>query len=128
MPPSLVDYSDLPPGHPPVLTFAAKWHTDSEIFIKTPTLCPAPVEPERIAAIQDFAVRAYSVVRCRGYARIDFREDSSGQLHILEVNPNPDLSPNAGMAKQARVRGLDYSQLVTRLVAAAEEGAPWTFC
>ena len=128
LPPSMVDYSDLPPGHPPILTFEAKWYPESEIFIKTPTICPAPVGPDRIAAIQDLAVRAYDLVRCRGYARVDFREDAQGALHILEVNPNPDISPSAGMAKQAKVRGLDYGQLVLRVVAAAEEGEPWTFC
>jgi D-alanine-D-alanine ligase len=127
LPPSMVDYADLPPGHPPILTFDAKWHTDSEIFVKTPTICPAPVGPDRIAAIQELAVRAYDLVRCRGYARVDFREDTEGVLHILEVNPNPDISPSAGLAKQARVRGLDYGQLVLRVVAAAEEGEPWTF-
>jgi len=126
LPPSLVDYSDLPPGHPPVLTFAAKWHTESEIFVKTPTICPAPVEPERVAAVQDLARRAYDLIRCRGYARVDFREDAAGVLHILEVNPNPDISPSAGMAKQARTRGLDYGQLILRVVAAAEEGEAWT--
>lgn len=125
LPPSLVDYSDLPDGHPPVLTFAAKWEESSPIFMKTPTICPAPAEPERIASVRELALAAYHLLRCRGYARVDFREDRGGRLHILEVNPNPDFSPNAGLAKQARATGLDYRQLVLRVLAAAEEGEPW---
>lgn len=125
LPPSLVDYSDLPEGHPPVLTFAAKWEESSPIFLKTPTVCPAPAEPERVESVRELALRAYRLVRCRGYARVDFREDGQGRLHILEVNPNPDFSPSAGLAKQARARGLDYRELVLRVLASAEEGEPW---
>ena len=125
LPPSLVDYSDLPDGHPPVLTFAAKWEESSPIFMKTPTICPAPAEPGRIESVRELALEAYRLLRCRGYARVDFREDGEGLLHILEVNPNPDFSPNAGLAKQARIRGLGYTQLVLRVLEAAEEGEPW---
>lgn len=126
LPPSMVDYSELPPGHPPVLTYAAKWHTESEVFMKTPTICPAPVEEEKITAVQDLALKAFKLIRCRGYARVDLREDAAGALHVLEVNPNPDISPNAGLAKQARTRGLSYDELILQVVAAAEEGEPWT--
>lgn len=126
LPPSLVDYSRLPPGHPPVLTFDAKWKPGSEAFEGTPTICPAPVEPQRVRLIQQTALQAFAALRCRGYARVDFREDGEGALHILEVNPNPDISADAGLAKQARALGWDYPRLIQTVTAAAEEGPPWT--
>jgi D-alanine-D-alanine ligase len=125
LPPSLVDYSELPPDHPPVLTFAAKWAPGSPVYEKTPTVCPAPVEPELVARVQDLALRAFNLLGCRGYARVDLREDAEGQLRVMELNPNPDISPDAGLAKQARALGWDYVTLVGRVVAAIEEGPPW---
>jgi D-alanine-D-alanine ligase-like ATP-grasp enzyme len=44
---------------------------------------------------------------------------------ILEVNPNPDLAPSAGLAKQAQAVGWTYGDLVLTILAAAEENPPW---
>jgi len=127
LPPSQVDYSGLPPEHPPVLTFAAKWSPGNPVFELTPTVCPAPVSPDLLEQIQSLSLRAFHAIRCRGYARVDLREDDAGRLVILEVNPNPDVAPSAGLAKQARARGWDYADLVGILLACAERGAPWAF-
>jgi D-alanine-D-alanine ligase len=126
LPTSLVDYSALPPGHPPVLTFAAKWEPGSPVYEQTPTVCPAPVERKTVETVEALSMQAFRVLRCRGYARVDLRENGEGKLHILEVNPNPDLAPSAGLAKQARVLGWEYDRLVMEILAAAEKGRPWT--
>ncbi len=127
LPPSLVDYSALPPGYPPVLTFEAKWAPESPVYQQTPTLCPAPVEPALSNRAQQVAQLAYRALGCRGYARVDLREDGEGSLCVLEVNPNPDLAPSAGLAKQARAEGWDYAYLVSTILGSAEKGEPWTF-
>lgn len=125
LPPTLVDYSALPPDYPPVLTFEAKWDTSSPLYDQTPTLCPAPAAPELIARLQGLAVDAFRALRCRGCARVDFREGREGEWFIMEVNPNPAIHPDAGMPKQARERGWDYADLVEAIARAAVEGAPW---
>ncbi len=126
LPPSIVDYSMMPAGHPPVLTFEAKWAPDSEVYLKSPTVCPAPVEPALTKKIQDLALASAEAIGIRGYGRVDMREDAGGNLMVLEVNPNPDISPDAGMAKQARAAGWDFPRLMQEIVAAAgrQEG-PW---
>lgn len=124
-PPSLVDYGSLPEGRPPVLTFEAKWHEESVEYRGTPTLCPAPVEEEVRRRLEGLSLRAAQAIGFRGYARVDFREDAGGRPMILEVNPNPDLAPSAGVAKQARAAGWSYGDLVLAVLAAAEENAPW---
>ncbi|MGC8763719.1 MAG: D-alanine--D-alanine ligase family protein [Acidobacteriota bacterium] len=125
LPPSLVDYTALPEGRPPVLTFEAKWHEESEEYRGTPTLCPAPVEAEVRSTLERLALEAVEAVGFRGYARVDFREDAAGRPMILEVNPNPDLAPSAGLAKQARAAGWSYGDLVLEVLHAAEENEPW---
>lgn len=124
-PPSLVDYSAMPEGHPPILSYDAKWRPESEVYLKSPTVCPAPVEEEAIGRVQRTALAAARAVGIRGYGRVDLREDSSGNLFVLEVNPNPDISPGAGLAKQAAARGWSYADLVLHILenAVRLEGA-----
>ncbi len=127
LPPSLVDYSRMPEGHPPILTFEAKWAPGSEVYLKSPTVCPAPVEPATVRRVQALALASARAVGIRGYGRVDLREDGVGNLLVLEVNPNPDISPDAGLAKQARARGWDYAALLERVLEAAQRpGASWS--
>jgi D-alanine-D-alanine ligase len=58
---------------------------------------------------------AWNVVGGEGYGRADFRIDQSGRPWLLEVNANPDISPNAGLARMAGVVAMDYSALIRRI-------------
>jgi hypothetical protein len=68
------------------------------------------------------------VVGGHGYGRVDLRIDASGQPWILEVNPNPDIAPDAGLARMAGVAGIDYPALVRSICELAlgrsREAAP----
>jgi D-alanine-D-alanine ligase len=122
LPPTLIDYSALPPGYPPVLTFEAKWDPDCPAYEMTPIHCPAPVAPEVITHLHGLCAGAFKALRCRGYARLDLREGADGTWYILELNPNPSL---ATLLPQARVRGWEYEDLVQAVLSAAMEGEPW---
>ena len=54
-----------------------------------------------------------------GYGRIDVRMDERGRVWVIDVNPNPDLSPSAGLARQASAAGWSYGDLIARIVDAA---------
>jgi hypothetical protein len=54
-------------------------------------------------------------------ARVDLRADASGELHVLEVNANPCLAPDAGFAAALAHAEIDYARAVGALVAAAVE-------
>ena len=71
--------------------------------------------------IKDIAVRSYRCVGCRDYARIDMRTDARGNLNVLEVNPNPDIAPDAGFARAARAAGYSYADIILRISEAAME-------
>jgi D-alanine-D-alanine ligase len=112
---------ELPPDTPRILTFAAKWEDDSVEFRGTKVVCPAEVSEDERENIARTALATYRVVGCRGYARVDMRLDETGRLNVIEINPNPDISPGTGAARQAAAAGLSYTQFVERIVGLAME-------
>jgi len=121
LPISEITYS-LPPGMPEVLTFDAKWKTDSPYFKGTTPICPAEIEVEQRQHIVGTITTVYRLLGCRGYARVDMRMDREGELNVIEVNPNPDISPGTGAARQAEAAGMTYTQFVEKIVRLALDG------
>jgi D-alanine-D-alanine ligase len=118
LPTSEIVYS-LPPGMPEILTFAAKWEDDSPYFEGTKPVCPAEIEGEQQQHIVETVTAAYRLLGCRGYARVDMRLDEVGELNVIEVNPNPDISPGTGAARQAAAAGMTYTQFIGKIVQLA---------
>lgn len=121
LPISEIDYS-LPPGLPRLLTFAAKWDTEGDYYHGTEVTCPARIEAELRRQIEGLATSAYRLLGCSGYARVDLRLDERGEPHVLEVNPNPDVSPGTGAARQAAAAGMTYSRFIEGILLLALNG------
>ncbi|HEX8905106.1 MAG TPA: D-alanine--D-alanine ligase [Longimicrobiaceae bacterium] len=84
----------------------------------TEYFCPAPLEEEVVALMQAYALRAFRVLKLRGYARIDFilaRE----QLYCLEANTLPGMTATSLLPKAAAAMGIDYPELCERIVRLA---------
>ena len=120
LPASEIAYA-LPPGKPKLLTFASKWEPEDPYFSGTKVVCPAPIEPLEHEEIAGTAMAAFRILGCWGYARVDMRRDAQGRLNVLEVNPNPDISPDTGAARQAAAAGLTYEEFIERIVGIALE-------
>jgi D-alanine-D-alanine ligase len=118
LPMSEIVYS-LPPGMPEVLTFDAKWKPNSPYFEGTKPVCPAEIEAEEQQHIAETITRVYKLFSCRGYARVDLRLNQEGQLNVIELNPNPDISPGTGAARQAEAAGMTYTQFIEKIVQLA---------
>jgi len=58
---------------------------------------------------------------CRDYARFDFRVDSSGEIKLLEVNPNPGWCWDGKFNFMASFGGLRYSEMLYMVLEAAQE-------
>lgn len=120
LPPSEITYS-LPAGVPRILTFAAKWEEDSPYYKGTRAVCPAPITPGEQESIAEIALAVFRLMGCRGYARVDMRQDSTEKLNVIEVNPNPDLSPDTGAALQSAAAGMTYTQFISKIITLALE-------
>jgi D-alanine-D-alanine ligase len=112
---------ELPPEMPQILTFAAKWEPDSPYFDATKAVCPAEVDAEVRESVAGTALAVYRVLGCKGYARVDMRADSQGRINVIEVNPNPDISPGTGAARQAGAAGMTYAEFVAKIIEIALE-------
>jgi len=121
LPVSEIIYS-LPSGMPRILTFAAKWEPDSPYFEGTKVVCPAEVEAEERERIAETAVAAFQILDGQGYARVDMRMDREGQVNVIEVNPNPDISPSSGAVRQAKAAGMTYTQFIEKIIQLALYG------
>ena len=113
LPVSEIQFDAMPKGMWRIVSYRSKWATGSDEDSGAQPLCPASLldasSPTSSSASRS---QAWRVVGGDGYGRVDFRIDRAGKPWILEVNSNPDLSPDAGLARMARVEGLDYGALV----------------
>jgi len=119
-----IDFSDLPPELPRIVSYEAKWVEGSEWFKKTPVKTRAAFPPATDAAIRETARRLFRALRLSGYARFDFRVDAEGVPWLLEINPNPDLSVDAGFARALPEMGVTYADAVEAIVRTALRAKP----
>lgn len=111
-----IEYVDVPEGAWPIVDYAAKWEPGSVSDRMSVPRCPARLDAALAEEARALALRAWRAVEGRGVGRIDLRADAQGRLHVLEVNPNPDLAPSAGLARMAAAAGWSYRGLVARIV------------
>jgi D-alanine-D-alanine ligase len=75
------------------------------------------LSPQLIAGIKRAAKRIYRTLELDGYARIDFRLSAEGTPYYIEANPNPEIARAEEFASAARHDGVDYSDLLNRILA-----------
>ena len=117
LPISEINFDRMPPGSWPIVTYAAKWNTGSPEDLGTQPVCPAELGPELTRRVTQAAKQAWETLAGgHGYGRVDLRITEQGEVFVLEVNPNPDLSSDAGLARMARARGWGYRDLILKVV------------
>ena len=105
---------------PRVLSYAAKWNTESAECEDSPSH-PAQLSEELEARCVSVAMAAFEALECRDYGRVDLRVNAAGEPLVIDINPNCDLHPHAGFARAAEAAGISYSDLAMHLVELAWE-------
>ncbi len=87
---------------------------------QTTFTCPAELDPATVAAAEALALRAYTALGCRSFARVDLLCDrSTGELTVLEVDAVPGLTQTSYLPVAAEAAGIDFDALVARLLELA---------
>jgi D-alanine-D-alanine ligase len=114
-----IDFAAMPSDRPHIVSYAAKWEEGHVDYAGTKPVPLRAATPELIAAVEQVALDAYRAIELRDYGRVDLRVDGAGQPWVIDVNPNPDISPDAGVTRAAAAAGMSYPQLVAEIAAIA---------
>ncbi len=114
-----IDFAKMPPDRPRIVSYAAKWEETHVDYAGTKPVLLRDATPALVAKCEAAARDAWDAHGLRDYARVDLRVDREGQPWVIDVNPNPDISPDAGVARSAAVAGMSYVEMVRELTAIA---------
>ncbi|NOZ19458.1 MAG: D-alanine--D-alanine ligase [Planctomycetes bacterium] len=118
-----MDFSVLPAGANPIYSYEAKWVWDDPSDPMPVHQCPAEVDEGLQKAVEDTARRAFRVLRCRDWARIDLRLSGDGVPNVIEINPLPGILPNpedhSCFPAASRAAGISYAEMVLAVVREA---------
>jgi D-alanine-D-alanine ligase len=110
-----IDFTAMPSDRPRIVSYAAKWDENHVDYTGTKPVPLRDAPPALVDAVERVARGAWDALGLRDYGRIDLRVDAAGVPWVIDVNPNPDISPDAGVARAAALAGLSYPQLIAHL-------------
>ncbi|HWH24727.1 MAG TPA: D-alanine--D-alanine ligase [Candidatus Limnocylindria bacterium] len=82
-------------------------------------ICPARISDELATRVQRLARRAHRALGCRDLSRTDLIATEDGRTPVLEVNTIPGMTANSLLPKAARVAGVPFGELCSRLIELA---------
>jgi len=94
--------------------YEAKYFRDDTRY-----LCPCGLDSAREAAMRDLALRAFRVIGCRGWGRVDVLLDTEGNPYLLEINTAPGMTDHSLVPMAARQAGLSFDELCMRVLELA---------
>jgi D-alanine-D-alanine ligase len=119
-------FVNYPKGKPRIVGYAAKWDERAPEYQSTCRTFPK-LDLQADDELRGIVQQCWKAFGLRGYARVDLRLDSDGKPWVLEVNANPCLSRDAGFAAAGQQAGINYEQLIERVVHAALRPALLTY-
>jgi len=105
---------------PKIVDYSAKWFRESDEYKNTKPVCPAKLKPSIKDKVEGVTLQAYLALYCRDYARVDIRLKSNIP-YVLEINPNPDISLEAGFVRSLKAAGISFEEFVNEIICLALE-------
>jgi D-alanine-D-alanine ligase len=114
-----IDFAAMPSDRPRIVSYAAKWDESHVDYVGTKPVPLRNIDAKVVTEVERVARAAWRAVELRDYGRVDLRVDSRGVPWVIDVNPNPDISPDAGCTRAAAAAGMTYPQMVARIAELA---------
>jgi D-alanine-D-alanine ligase len=99
-----------------LFTYAAKWHLESADYANSRLEYQSEIAPTLRETVFKTARDAWRAVGARGYLRLDLRLDDHGVPCVLDVNPNPDVTPELAMHRAVEEAGWSWEQFVRKQI------------
>jgi D-alanine-D-alanine ligase len=113
-------FENFPEGSPHILSYEAKWLSESPEYRGTSSKCPADLDSELEEKIRSAALDAARVVDLKDYGRIDVRvRRDDNAVFVLDVNANPDFGADSDFVLAAKASGRTYAQVVCEVLQCA---------
>lgn len=117
LPVAEIKFNNYPDAKPKIVGYRAKWDETSFEFKNTNRQFVDEVkEKDLCRRIGQICLKCWNIFGLRGYARVDFRMDENGTLHVLEINANPCISADSGFVAAAIQKGLSQLEVVKFIV------------
>jgi D-alanine-D-alanine ligase len=117
LPPAEIVFRDFDDSRPKIVDFRAKWEMETFEFINTVREFPgSDLDPEFIGRLRETAAACWHLFGLKGYARVDVRADSKGNIFVIEVNANPCISPDGGFVAATRQAGYPFIDVLARII------------
>ncbi len=123
LPPAEVDFSMYDDIHDRLCTYDANFNPDTLAYQNSWAKLPVELTSNELKKMEKAVLGAYRATNCRDYARLDLRM-RDGEIYILDVNHNADLSPDNSLIKAAELVGYSYGQFASLLVNLAAQRHP----
>lgn len=115
-----INLACVPEGFNKIYSYEVKWFFDTRENKLDIFTCPAEISEDLTKKIEKLVLDAYNALRIRDWARFDVRCDRDNNPYIIEVNPLPGILPNPDdnscFPKAARVVGIDYDNLIQKVL------------
>lgn len=111
---SVLDYEQYPDSIS-YLNFSSKWEEEAAEYENFMPRIIDSNDPAYRQDVIDISLKAGQLLGCSCYFRVDLRE-KAGIIYVLDVNPNPDISPDSGFGRQASAKNLSYEDVVIKIV------------
>ncbi|HET6407727.1 MAG TPA: D-alanine--D-alanine ligase [Chthoniobacteraceae bacterium] len=79
-------------------------------------ICPAPLDAESTAAVQEVALAAHRALDLEVYSRVDVLLDRNNRPFVLEINTIPGMTPVSLLPEAAGAAGISYPELCRRII------------
>lgn len=113
-----VDFSGLPAGLEPILSYESKTIPESPYW-RDIRFVEARTGPAHRALMLGASERLFARLGLRDYARLDFRCARDGTPRLMEVNPNPAWGWDGKLALMAGFEGIPYPRMLAMIIEAA---------
>lgn len=110
-------FANMPENKPRIATRRVKWDAKYQEKHGITSGLAKDLSPELKAKIESICKRTYRALGISGYARIDLRLKPSGEVFVIEANPNPEIAKDEDFADSAAKFGWSYEDLIGRIIS-----------